>query len=184
MRKILLLGAVLAISGCTASPEQAPETGSEAQPDTETAASAPAATGDGLPVEQTAEVTDWETCPYLDDQWLAEANGQRVTQVGIDKRFSTPACVYWSYPEDPQATIIVRDMPSVEDARAAVDWAAPIDATELAEQGEWSGGRGVIDGHAVYAVAKDTHAVLVWSNQEQTVKSETIATEVIANLGL
>lgn len=135
-------------------------------------------------VSQTAEVNDWSDCPYIGPGWLEETNGQRLTKQGIDTRFPTPACVFWSYQDDPQATVIVRDMPTVEDARAAVDWAAPIDATEPASFDGWEGGRGVVNDHAVYAVQKDTHAVLVWSNQHQTVKSEQIAHEAIANLGL
>ncbi len=135
-------------------------------------------------VAQTAEVNDWSDCPYIGPGWLEETNGQRLTKQGIDTRFPTPACVFWSYQDDPQATVIVRDMPTVEDARAAVDWAAPIDATEPASFDGWEGGRGVVNEHAVYAVQKDTHAVLVWSNQQQTVKSEQIAHEAIANLGL
>ena len=135
-------------------------------------------------VSQAAEVNDWSDCPYIGPGWLEETNGQRLTKQGIDTRFPTPACVFWSYQDDPQATVIVRDMPTVEDARAAVDWAAPIDATEPASFDGWEGGRGVVNDHAVYAVQKDTHAVLVWSNQHQTVKSEQIAHEAIANLGL
>lgn len=135
-------------------------------------------------VTQAAEVNDWNDCPYIDPGWLEETNGQRLTKQGVDTRFPTPACVFWSYQDDPQATVIVRDMPTVEDARAAVDWAAPIDATEPASFDGWEGGRGVVNEHAVYAVQKDTHAVLVWSNQQQTVKSEQITHEAIANLGL
>ena len=135
-------------------------------------------------VTQAAEVNDWSDCPYIDPGWLEETNGQRLTKQGFDTRFPTPACVFWSYQDDPQATVIVRDMPTVEDARAAVDWAAPIDATEPASFDGWEGGRGVVNEHAVYAVQKDTHAVLVWSNQQQTVKSEQIAHGAIANLGL
>jgi len=58
------------------------------------------------------------------------------------------------------------------------------DATEPASFAGWEGGRGIINEQAVYAVQKDTHAVLVWSNQQQTFKSEQIAQEAIANLGL
>ena len=71
-------------------------------------------------VAQTAEVNDWSDCPYIGPGWLEETNGQRLTKQGIDTRFPTPACVFWSYQDEPQATVIVRDMPSVEDARAAV----------------------------------------------------------------
>ncbi|MCZ9307604.1 DUF2020 domain-containing protein [Corynebacterium sp. c8Ua_181] len=176
MRKSLLPLLALAtfgIAGCDSSePTPAPSTTPESS-------EAPK-----VNVAQTAEVNDWSDCPYIGPGWLEETNGQRLTKQGIDTRFPTPACVFWSYQDDPQATVIVRDMPTVEDARAAVDWAAPIDATEPASFNGWEGGRGVVNDHAVYAVQKDTHAVLVWSNQQQTVKSEQIAQEAIANLGL
>ena len=178
MRKSLLPLLVLAtfgISGCESS-APAPSPTTEGTP---TPSDAPA-----VNVAQTAEVNDWSDCPYIGPGWLEETNGQRLTKQGIDTRFPTPACVFWSYQDDPQATVIVREMPTVEDARAAVDWAAPIDATEPASFDGWEGGRGVVNEHAVYAVQKDTHAVLVWSNQQQTVKSEQIAHEAITNLGL
>ncbi|QPK79045.1 DUF2020 domain-containing protein [Corynebacterium lizhenjunii] len=140
---------------------------------------------DGFPVDTPAAATLWEPCPYVDSQWLAETNGQKVTQVGQDTRFGTPACVFWSYPEAPQATIMVRNLGSVERARAAVDWAAPIEQTEPVEEDGWSGGRGVLGPEqAVYAVQKDSVAVLVWTNQQQTIKAQQIAQEAIANLGL
>ena len=135
-------------------------------------------------MDATAEATEPGQCPYLDGQWLAETNGQRLTDQAIDPRFSTPACVFWSYPEDPQATVIVREMPDRDAAMDVVDWAAPVDATELAEFDGWSGGRGVLGDQAVFAVQKDNHAVAVWTNQLQTVKAESIAREAIANLGL
>ena len=178
MRKSLLPLLALAtfgISGCDSS-APAPSPTTEGTP---TPSDAPA-----VNVAQTAEVNDWSDCPYIGPGWLEETNGQRLTKQGIDTRFPTPACVFWSYQDDPQATVIVREMPTVEDARAAVDWAAPIDATEPASFDGWEGGRGVVNEHAVYAVQKDTHAVLVWSNQQQTVKSEQIAHEAITNLGL
>ena len=181
MRKSLLPLLALAtfgIAGCDSSaPTPAPTT--TVTPEASEAPQAPE-----VNVAQTAEVNDWSDCPYIGPGWLEETNGQRLTKQGIDTRFPTPACVFWSYQDEPQATVIVRDMPTVEDARAAVDWAAPIDATEPASFDGWEGGRGVVDEHAVYAVQKDTHAVLVWSNQQQTVKSEQIAHEAIANLGL
>ncbi|MCG7233604.1 DUF2020 domain-containing protein [Corynebacterium sp. KPL2830] len=176
MRKSLLVLLTLTgigIAGCQT--EQA----DQAEPGDEVASESAA-----INVEQTAEVNEWSDCPYIDPGWLENTNGERLTKQGIDTRFPTPACVFWSYQDHPQATVIVRDMPTVEDARAAVDWAAPIDATEPASFAGWEGGRGIINEQAVYAVQKDTHAVLVWSNQQQTFKSEQIAQEAIANLGL
>lgn len=176
MRKsLLVLLAVtgIGIAGCQT--EQADQTNPESEVASESAA---------VNVAQTAEVNEWSDCPYIHPGWLENTNGERLTKQGIDTRFPTPACVFWSYQDHPQATVIVRDMPSVEDARAAVDWAAPIDATEPASFAGWEGGRGIVNEQAVYAVQKDTHAVLVWSNQQQTFKSEQIAQEAIANLGL
>ena len=176
MRKSLLVLLALTgigIAGCQT--EQADQTEPEHDGASESTA---------VNVAQTAEVNEWSDCPYIDPGWLENTNGERLTKQGIDTRFPTPACVFWSYQDHPQATVIVREMPTVEDARAAVDWAAPIDATEPASFAGWEGGRGLVNEQAVYAVQKDTHAVLVWSNQQQTFKSEQIAQEAIANLGL
>lgn len=123
-------------------------------------------------------------CPYLDSQWVANTNGQRMIGQGIDTRFDTPACVFWSFPEEPQATVMIRHMPTIAAATAVVDWAAPIDTTEIVEENGWSGGRGNTDAGAVYAVQKDTVAVVVFSNQHQSVKAASIAQEAIKNLGL
>ncbi|WP_186302168.1 DUF2020 domain-containing protein [Corynebacterium singulare] len=194
-----LIGVSLVTTGCTdgnrpteATPPSAPTaatgatgaTGATTDDATDDAPDSPTVTGDGLPITASAEVTDWEDCPYLDTQWVADTNGQRMTRWGVDKRFGTPACVFWSYPEEPQATVIVREMPSVDEARAVVDAAAPINETELAEFDGWSGGRGVFEEHSIFAVQKDTHAVLVWSNQLQTLKPQLIAQEAISRLGL
>nr|WP_232816745.1 DUF2020 domain-containing protein [Corynebacterium diphtheriae] len=122
--------------------------------------------------------------PYLDSQWV-DTNGQRMTGQGVDTRFDTPACVFWSYPEAPQATVMVRHMTSEEEAIRVVDWAAPIDTTEPAEEPEgWSGGRAGHEEGAVYAVQKGPVAVVVWSNQQQSLKAELMAKEAIARLGL
>lgn len=190
------LAGAIALSSCSLLPGSNPgaNTAGDGSPATEAAgagqgasASAPAdpnAVGDGLPVDTAAQVDAHEPCPYLDTQWLADTNGQIVTDQGLDHRFGTPACVFWSYPEAPQATVMVRDLGTVERARAAVDWAAPIDATGPVEENDWHGGRGVLGEMSVYAVQKDNIAVLVWTNQLQTIKAELIAKETIKNLGL
>lgn len=127
----------------------------------------------------------WDECPYLDTNWVAETNGQRTIGVGTDSRFDTPACVFWSYSQTPQLTVIVRNMPDEDSAIAVTDWAAPIDTTEPAEDLEgWSGGRagaammpeGLPTGHdgALYAVHKDNKAVVVFTDQEQSIKAELV----------
>ena len=133
---------------------------------------------------------DWVGCPYLDTQFVAETNGQKVTGVGIDERFDPPACQFWSYPEEPQLTVIVRRMGSFDEAMAVVDWAAPIEHTAPADEPEgWDGGRfggGEVPGRAGagYAVAKDNVAVVVLTNQDESFKAQVVAQHVIATLGL
>ncbi|GAB3947745.1 DUF2020 domain-containing protein [Corynebacterium tapiri] len=134
--------------------------------------------------------TNFNECPYLDTQWVADTNGQRVTGVDVDTRFDPPACVYFSYPEAPQLEVIVRHMPTEADAIAVVDTAAPISTTEPADQpAGWMGGRageGMVPGveGSVYAVQKGKTAVVVYSNQGQSFKPEQVAGQVINNLGL
>lgn len=127
----------------------------------------------------------WEDCPYLDSQFVADTNGQRMMAVGIDTRFDIPACVFWSYEDAPQAQVLVRQMASPAEAQQVVDWAAPVDATSPAnEPAGWTGGRNGDDSGAVYAVQKENIAVVVWSDQQQSVKAESIAVAAIENLGL
>lgn len=148
---------------------------------------------DELPVDARPEIDPdnlaEEPCPFLDDSFVETTNGQRVTSAGIDHRFATPACVFFSYPEYPQLQVMVRRMPSAEDATAVIDHAAPIDSTNPAEDiPGWSGGRagGQLVSPplgAIYAVANHDVAVVVLSNQEQSFKAEQVAREVIARLG-
>lgn len=127
----------------------------------------------------------WDECPYLDTNWVAETNGQRVTGVGLDTRFDVPACIYWSYPDAPQLQVIVRHFATEQDAIAMVDHFAPVSDTSPASKPEgWSGGRGGWDTHSVYAVSKGDTAVAVISNQGQSVKAEVVALEAIKNLKL
>ncbi len=193
----LLLASALALSAtaaaCTPAPEQEPAPADASTTATSaTAAATPEASGvdkPALPVAARPEVPagkqSWRECPYLDTVWVEQTNGQRVTAVGVDERFSTPACVYWSYPEAPQLQVLVRHLPSQEDAIAVVDHFAPVDSTELAElPGGWTGGRGTVDGGAVFAVFRGTVAVVVLTNQEQSFKAEQTAAETVTNLGL
>lgn len=141
---------------------------------------------DAFPVIEGGKANS-EPCPYLDTQWVADTNGERMQGQGVDWRFETPACVFYSYAEEPQLQVIVRHTNTATEARQVVDWAAPIDSTEPAEDIEgWSGGRGQIDSPpgAVYAVAKDTVAVVVFTDQQQSVKAQLVAAETIRALGL
>lgn len=146
--------------------------------------------GTELPIDATPEPVGQggqEVCPYLDGEWLQNTNGQRLTGTGTDERFDPPACVFWSYEDYPQATVMVRHMRTNSDAIAVVDHAAPIDSTLKALDPEgWSGGRrgGNGESGAVYAVWKDETAVVVTTAQKQSVKAQKIAEETIKNLKL
>ena len=132
----LLTATCLAVSGCGTSSSSdasdAPEASGSAPADnaataTDEAQPAPAPLPfDALPV---TDRNDWVGCPYLDTQFVAETNGQKVTGVGIDERFDPPACQFWSYPEEPQLTVIVRRAASPQEAMEVVEWAAPVDVT-------------------------------------------------------
>lgn len=127
----------------------------------------------------------WTECPYINTQWLQDTNGQRVTAVGVDNTLNPPACVFWSYPEDPQATILVRTFDNPQLAIDMVNWAAPIDTTDPAkEPAGWDGGRFGSEDRSLYAVSKGSTAVVVFSNQGQSYKAQQIAEKVIGNLGL
>lgn len=127
-----------------------------------------------------------DPCPYLPDrQWVSDALGEMTLGQGVDTRFDTPACVFWSYNEDPSLQVIVRHFANEDLARQAVDFYAPIDSTSPASKPlGWNGGRGSFPGMSVYAVQKENVAVITISNQEQTVKVQGAAEEVIKNLGL
>ncbi|MCT1463162.1 MULTISPECIES: DUF2020 domain-containing protein [Corynebacterium] len=183
---VALAIAGLAVLGAGCAPEPSAEPSA-------TPSSAPQPVSDsGLGVTElpAVEKDPAGTCPYLDTQWVAEANGQKVTAIGVDNRFDTPACVFWSYPEEPQLTVMVRHMASPEEAMAVVDWAAPIDYTDPASEPEgWNGGRhggGAVPERigAAYSVAKGPVAVTVFTNQNESVKAQVVAEQVIANLNL
>ncbi|SDL98836.1 UPF0176 protein [Corynebacterium mycetoides] len=182
-RAAAALVAVGFLAGCSADePAQPPTPVGEAVP----------ALDQGLPHDALPDASPDPAgaCPYLDAPWVAEANGQRVTAVGVDQRFDTPACVFWSYQDAPQLTVLVRHMPTPADAMAVVDWAAPIEYTEPASDPEgWDGGRhggGAVPGRvgAAYSVAKGPVAVTVFTDQDESVKAQVVAEQVITTLGL
>lgn len=127
-----------------------------------------------------------DECPYLPDrQWVSDTLGEMTLGQGLDTRFDTPACVFWSYNEDPSLQVIVRHFTNEDLAREAVDFYAPIDSTSPASKpAGWSGGRGTFPGMSVYAVQKGNMAVIAISNQEQTIKVQGAAEEAIKNLGI
>lgn len=182
-RTCLALIAALGLTACST-----PTDGTGASPSSAPAAPAHSSLDSALPIDALPAPVSREDntpCPYLGTEFVAETNGQRVLAQGIDPAFATPACTFYSYAQEPQLTVIVRDMATKQEAINVVDGAAPIDSTEPAEEpAGWQGGRMGSPGRSVYAVFKDTHAVVVFSNQDQSLKAELVAREAIKNLGL
>lgn len=177
-RASFLLGPLLvALAACSAQKiEGEPEV--IAPPTTEASASAPAAAPPPV-----AEPTEDGPCPYLDAAFVEETNGQRVAETKISAD-ETPACYFYRADGDVQLAVqIYSGDPAV--AKAFVDQVAPVDSANPAElAGGWSGGAQPTDEGAVYAVAKGGTAVVVATNQDQTLKAKLVAQEAISALEL
>lgn len=115
---------------------------------------------------------------------MEAVNGERVGGVQISADRPYPACFFLRGDGAVQLrSWIVVDTPEV--ARATVDTAAPVATSDLAElPGGWSGGSQPIADGAVFAVARHGIAVVVTTNQRQTISARRIAGQVIAALGL
>ena len=126
-------------------------------------------------------------CRYLPASAVQAANGQRVTAVRVSKTGPDqphPACFFFAGNGTVQLrTWIVAATPEV--ARATVDAAAPVATSDLAElPGGWSGGSQPTAEGAVFAVCRQGTAVVITTNQRQTISARRIAEQVIAALGL
>lgn len=123
-------------------------------------------------------------CNYLAVAAVQAANGQRVGAVRVSADRPHPACFFLSRDGKAQLrTWIVVATPEV--ARATVDAAAPVATSDLAElPGGWSGGSQPTTEGAVFAVARQGSAVMITTNQRQTISARQIAEQVIATLGL
>lgn len=162
-----------AVTACGA-PGDAPQTRPETAPGPVTQVAPvlpPAPTADG-------------PCPYLDESVVEDVNGQLVGAVRISLDQPHPACFFERGDGNEQLrTWIVEGTPGA--AVAVVDAAAPVATSDPAElPGGWSGGSQPTESGAVYAVAKEGTAVVVTTNQSQTIKARRIAERVIENLSL
>lgn len=181
-----LLFAALAtvVTGCSARPGAAdPAAGPSAAP---ASAVAPPTANDMPPLEPTPAREG--TCPYLSTAWVETANGQHVQKVELSADSTHPACFFLR--PDGQIDVTVQVFTGTpKAANALVNRAAPVDTSSPAgEPAGWTGGLesfGKAKG-AVYAVRKEGTgtAVVVTTNQAQTIKAKRIAEETIANLGL
>jgi hypothetical protein len=111
------------------------------------------------------------------------SNGQRIGKVRISADRPYPACFFYRLgdgAEDVRTWIVVAT-PAV--AGATVDAAAPVATSDRADlPGGWSGGSQPTSDGAVYAVTRQDTAVVVTTDQRQTVGARQIAAKVIAVL--
>lgn len=176
MRRALLLGPVLfvALTACAEEPADDPTV----------AATTPAATAPSeAQVPPEPQPTADGPCPYLEESYVEETNGQRVSEVRTSAD-QPPACFFYRPDGSVQLTVRVYSGDAAV-AKTLVDAAAPVDTANPAElPGGWQGGAEAKDTGAVYAVAKDASAVVVTTNQGQTIKAKQIAQQSITALGL
>jgi UPF0176 protein len=128
-------------------------------------------------------------CPYLDSQEVADDNGQHVGSVKISSASDGqphPVCYFYRPDGHLQMTVRVY-VGTAAVATALVDQAAPVATSDPANQPSgWNGGSQAHSSAqppgAVYAIAKGGTAIVVISNQLQTIKCRLVATAVVSGL--
>jgi hypothetical protein len=117
----------------------------------------------------------------LDKATVESYNGQHVGSV---KTGSSQSCFFYRPDGGLQLSVwIYRGTPII--ATAVVNQAAPIASSDPANSPTgWTGGTEPTDNGAVYAIAKGGTAVVVDTNQQQTIKAKRVAVQVVANLKL
>jgi hypothetical protein len=180
MKRALLLGPLLIVlAACNNEP--AADDPTVVNPD-DTQASSPAAQSAAKPPAEPKPVNSGP-CPYLDTAFVEDTNGQHIGDVKTSKG-KPPTCFFYRPDGGVQMTVRVFKGDAAV-AKALVDEVAPVDSSNPAElPGGWSGGAQPTDDGAVYAVAKDAAAVVVSTNQEQTIKAKVVAQQAITTLGL
>jgi hypothetical protein len=173
---IFLPVAGLMLAGCT-------QTAAPAPPPVAPSLSAPGASPSAV-VPPEPQPTASGPCPYLTSDFVAQANGQHVSKVQTSADQPHPSCFFFALNGKLQLTVRVYvGEPGV--ATALVDQIAPVDTSNPAtEPAGWRGGYEKTDTGAVYAVSKEGAAVVVTTNQEQSVKARTVAKQAIAGLKL
>jgi UPF0176 protein len=177
MRRLVLLApAVALLAGCSATIVSGTATPSPPS------ASANSSNVDSLPPDPQPGAT--EDCPYLGSEFVAESNGQHVSKVRVSADQPHPACFFYRPDGKVQLTVRVY-VGDAKTATALVNKAAPVDTSNPAsDPSGWKGGYLSSDDGAVYAVAKGASAVVVTTNQKQSVKARTVAKKAIAALKL
>ncbi len=177
----IVIGLVLTVAGCAtttagdpAAPTISEQTTVQAAPTTRPPAVSPP---DATPARD-------GKCPYLDTDFAAETNGQQVSKVRLSAD-EPPACFFYRGDGDEQLRVQVLSAADPAVAKALVDRVTPVATSDPASlDGGWEGGKQPTDSGAVFAVAKGGAAVVVVTNQKQTIKASVVAERVITTLGL
>jgi hypothetical protein len=141
------------------------------------AASAPPPTNEPAPVDG--------TCPYLDNQTVADINGQRTGTTQIIDVAPYPVCVFTRTDGEWLASVRVIQADTAESAVAAVNEHVPIDGSDPANQPQgWTGGSMTTPNGSLYAVSKGPIAIVAESNQQQSIKGRQLVVQTVTNLGL
>jgi len=176
----IVIGLVLVVAGCAA-PTEDPV--SSPAPELTTIQAAPTTQPPAVPPPDPTPARDGR-CPYLDTDFAAETNGQQVSKVRLSAD-EPPACFFYRGNGDEQLRVQVLAAADPAVAKALVDRVTPVATSDPASlDGGWEGGRQPTATGAVFAVAKGGAAVVVVTNQKQTIKATVIAERVITTLGL
>jgi len=125
------------------------------------------------------------SCPYLDDNTVAEINGQHTGTTQIIDVAPYPMCVFTRTDGEWLASVRVIQAETPESAVAAVNDHVPISGSDPASQPPgWSGGSMVTPTGSVYAVSKGNLAIVAESNQQQSIKGRQLVVESVRNLQL
>ncbi|MGW9477053.1 DUF2020 domain-containing protein [Saccharomonospora azurea] len=180
---LVVIGTAVAalVAGCGGAAE--PESRQSATSSESGATGASGTSGTSVPLPPEPAPAAEGECPYLDTEFVAQTNGQRVGSVRTSSEDTNPACFFYRPDGDVQLTVRVY-VGEEEVARAIVDDAAPVATSNpTAQPTGWEGGYESGDDGAVYAVSKGGHAVVVRTNQQQSVKARSVAVEAITRLG-
>ncbi|WIX80698.1 DUF2020 domain-containing protein [Amycolatopsis carbonis] len=178
MRRILALAPALALlAGCSVSTPIA-GTAQPAPPSTTTKhAAEPGLPPDPQPAREAK-------CPYLSAETVQDANGQHVTTVRVSDDGPHPSCFFYRPDGGLQVTVQVY-VGTKDVATKLVNRAAPVDTSNPAsDPAGWKGGYQPAGDGVAYAVSKGGAAVIVTSNQQQSIKARTVAKKAIAALKL
>ncbi|MEU3649980.1 DUF2020 domain-containing protein [Lentzea sp. NPDC034063] len=144
---------------------------------------APATTSAAATVPPAPQPAKEGTCPYLATSFVAQANGQLVPRVKLSTDEPHPACFFYANATEIQLTVRVY-VGDEKVAKLIVNEAAPDGSQPANSPTGWTGGYVNNDSGVVYAVAKSDAAVVVTSNQKQSIKARRIAEEAIKGLKL